>query len=210
MSAEVILHEVFPGDQFYQNVSNEFYRNWQHYNKRAPTIHRMFYHMRLVGNNAPWRQNQAHHVYKQRVGNETMLYHGTKRTCLLGQNSWQKTPCYNWDCSLCSILRCDFNVAKSGPNNRYGRGIYTSSVSSKADDYASSTQSNLKCVLYSNVALGRVQDIAASWNSSITGPAYGYDSIRGLTTSQGGALNYPENVVYNNDAINVNTLIFYE
>lgn len=143
-----------------------------------------------------------------RVGNEQILFHGAKRTCFTGENSRQSSPCYRYDCTMCSILRCDFDVAKAGSNNRYGRGIYMSSVSSKADDYASSTQSISKCMLYSKAILGRVQDIYVTWDSDITGPSYGYDSIRGLTT--GGLFNYPENVIYRNDAIVVNSLIVYD
>jgi len=47
------------------------------------------------------------------------------------------------------------------------------------------------------------------WDSSITEPPPGYDSIEGVPVSEGGPLDYPENVLYREDAVCVNSLIMY-
>jgi len=163
----------------------------------------------IVGNGkgimmGSYRANEA---YKSYVGNEWMMYHGTKRTCLIGEETM--LPCTERDCTLCSILARGFDISKAGANNRYGKGIYTTPISSKADDYASSTKSECKCVLWTSVTLGRVQGLPLKWDSRIMCPGYGYDSILGLTKSQGGVLNYPEYVVYRDEAVRLKALIVY-
>jgi len=144
-------------------------------------------------------------------GNEKLLYHGTKRACLIGEDSSQVDPCYSSNCAVCSILRCAFDPKSAGANNRYGRGSYFSPVSSKADDYFQNLHPNasMKCSIVTNVTLGNVEKLYVNWDSSITGPSSGYDSIEGALVSEGGPLNYPENVVYREDAICVNSLIMY-
>jgi len=129
---------------------------------------------------------------------------------LLGQYPWEIHTCYDSDCALCNILRRDYRVSKAGSNNRYGRGIYTTPVTSKADDYASSTQTTTKCIIVNSVNLGRVQDVMDKWDNSITGPDYGYDSIHGLTKDEGGPLNYVEYVVYRDEAIKPTFVIVYD
>ena len=67
------------------------------------------------------------------IGNEYLLWHGTRRMCNLGYFG-NTMPCTSPACALCSILRGSFDVAKAGTNMRwmrFGAGIYTSSASSK-------------------------------------------------------------------------------
>jgi hypothetical protein len=79
-------------------------------------------------------------------------FHGTDRTCDLGDRNNAVNLCYRSDCSLCSILRSSFNISLAGTPvfvafglpitlfiartgnkhsfKRFGNGIYTSSASS--------------------------------------------------------------------------------
>jgi hypothetical protein len=86
------------------------------------------------------------------AGNENRRWHGTTRTCRLGDNG-QTTFCSSTACSLCSIIKTSFDLNAFGKKTswgrcvlrdtcqccsilivgmpRFGRGIYTSSTSSK-------------------------------------------------------------------------------
>jgi len=67
------------------------------------------------------------------VGNESLLWHGTRRACNLGDPG-NTTLCTNPGCGLCSIIYGSFDISKLMTNTewaRFGAGIYTSSVSSK-------------------------------------------------------------------------------
>ena len=67
------------------------------------------------------------------IGNECLLWHGTRRVCNLGDPG-NTALCANPGCALCSIICGSFDVSKVATNTnwaRFGAGIYTSSVSSK-------------------------------------------------------------------------------
>lgn len=69
----------------------------------------------------------------KRVGNECLLWHGTRRVCNLG-DSGNTTPCANPSCALCSVICGSFDVTKVLSNKslaRFGAGIHTSTRSSK-------------------------------------------------------------------------------
>jgi hypothetical protein len=66
-------------------------------------------------------------------GNERKLWHGTRRSCNLGETG-QTTPCMIPRCSLCSIIQGSFDIdtyATHTPAGRFGIGIYTSTKASK-------------------------------------------------------------------------------
>ncbi|KAG8914617.1 hypothetical protein FRC00_012013 [Tulasnella sp. 408] len=90
---------------------------------------------------------------------------------------------------------------------RFGPGIYTSTVSSKADDYANKSRYyENKAVIVAKVALGR-ESICYKTTQELTGPPYGYDSVRGEV---GVDLNYDEQVLYKDDAIRPAYVVVYE
>ena len=67
------------------------------------------------------------------IGNECLLWHGTRRVCNLGDPG-NTALCANPGCALCSIIYGSFDVSKVATNTnwaRFGAGIYTSTVSSK-------------------------------------------------------------------------------
>ena len=76
-------------------------------------------------------------------GNENRRWHGTRRKCRLGDTGYQ-TFCADMECALCCIIQMSFDLkffkAATGWG-RFGRGIYTTSTSSKFV----STQSNGLC-----------------------------------------------------------------
>jgi len=68
-------------------------------------------------------------------GNENRRWHGTGRVCNLGDNG-QTQFCSTHNCSLCSIIRSSFDISLWGKKTgwgRFGKGIYTSSTSSKSN-----------------------------------------------------------------------------
>jgi hypothetical protein len=124
-------------------------------------------------------------------GNETLLFHGTNRACLLGESSTNVLLCGLEQCYLCSIVRSSFDVSKCGSKNsfkRFGHGIYTTSCSSKADDYVSnfSESASLRVMILSRVVVGR-PDKRYRNSPHLSSPSSGYDSIAGET---GRDLNY--------------------
>lgn len=63
-----------------------------------------------------------------------MLFHGTRRKCRVGNDhEGVLEPCYDRECSLCCILRESFRVKRAGPRAMFGRGIYTTDISSSKD-----------------------------------------------------------------------------
>jgi len=67
------------------------------------------------------------------AGNENRRWHGTRRVCNLGDKGCTQF-CSSSSCSLCSIIRNSFDITLWGKKTgwgRFGKGIYTSSTSSK-------------------------------------------------------------------------------
>jgi len=89
----------------------------------------------------------------------------------------------------------------------FGQGIYTSSTSSKSDDYShNQCSSSFKAIFLNKVIVGKGCKLT-QYNVSLSAPPAGYDSVLGET---GGILNYDELVVYTNDAIRPSFLVIYE
>ncbi|CCM06379.1 uncharacterized protein FIBRA_08637 [Fibroporia radiculosa] len=69
--------------------------------------------------------------------------------------------------------------------------------------------SRYKAMLYANVTLGRTKTLYQGKHGLRRAPD-GCDSVTAATFAQGGSVQYPEMIVYNEDAICVNSLIIYE
>ncbi|KAG6335683.1 hypothetical protein ID866_3417 [Astraeus odoratus] len=92
---------------------------------------------------------------------------------------------------------------------RFGAGIYTSSTSSKSNDYSTNMKpSNLKAILLNKVVVGKGYKMTQD-NSSLTGPPPGYDSVL-AEVKPGGSLNYDELVCYTENAIRPSYLVMYD
>ncbi|KAE9394007.1 ADP-ribosylation [Gymnopus androsaceus JB14] len=125
-------------------------------------------------------------------------------------NYGQTEFCDSETCSLCSIIRTSFDLSHFGMNwGRFGRGIYTTSTSSKANDYSRNLQTSwLKAMLLNNVVVGKGYKKFYN-DEDLTEPPSGYDSVIG-EPSLAGDLNYDELVVYTNDAIRPSFLVMYK
>jgi hypothetical protein len=131
---------------------------------------------------------------------------------LLGING-VTNPCSHQDCAVCGILRYSFKLSKSGTHIsflRFGRGIYFSSTSSKANDYNQGSEriyngNRYRVVLLCHVVLGNVYKLTK--DQSFTAPPPGYDSVVG---EPGVALNFDECVVYDEAACKVGYIIIYK
>ncbi|KAJ7814438.1 hypothetical protein B0H14DRAFT_1419673 [Mycena olivaceomarginata] len=144
-----------------------------------------------------------------RNANEQLLFHGTSRSCSLGDDKTRTQLCATPGCLLCSVIRNSFDVSKCGKRHRFrrfGTGIYTTACSSKADDYfAGAADSPFRAVLVNRVVVGT--PLTRHHNSEeLTELPFGYHSLVGVP---GADLNYGETVVYANDAIRPAYLIVY-
>ncbi|KIO18859.1 hypothetical protein M407DRAFT_154616 [Tulasnella calospora MUT 4182] len=146
------------------------------------------------------------------AGNECRRWHGTKRLCNIGDNPANPTLCTQGGCSMCSILRTSFKVAKANVSgrifHRFGKGIYVSSTSSKAYNYASNggLASQYSMIMLTNVIVGQGHKLTQD-SQRLTGPPVGYHSV---LEEVAGSLVYDELAVYNDDAIRPSWLVVYK
>ncbi|KAG9044296.1 hypothetical protein FS837_008388 [Tulasnella sp. UAMH 9824] len=182
----------------YEKVVRLFDSGWKHQTKKRPRI------TRILAVMLPDHLNESYEAYKTRLeakndyhgANEQLVFHGTSRQCSLGEYE-----------EYINLLSKAGSAVRLLTFKRFGPGIYTSTVSSKADDYASkSTYYENKAVLVAKVALGR-ESIYYKTTQDLTGPPYGYDSVRGEV---GIDLNYDEQVLYKDDAIRPAYVVVYE
>ncbi|KXN91182.1 hypothetical protein AN958_02750 [Leucoagaricus sp. SymC.cos] len=90
---------------------------------------------------------------------------------------------------------------------KFGHGIYTSSTSSKSNDYSQNDcKSKLKAIILNKVVVGKGYKLTHDL-TMLTLPPQGYNSV---LAEKGGSLNYDELVVYTNDAIRPSFLVMYE
>ncbi|CAM9848754.1 unnamed protein product [Pylaiella littoralis] len=160
-------------------------------------------------------------AYERIVGNVRRRFHGT--SCSPQCNFFvdlKGEPCSNADCNVCSICTHGFklqgNVGKTARRTamalRYGDGLYFSSVSGKANDYATQSEktgsdgSKLRCMFVANVAAGKAHTTKDRDLPIKMCPPAGYDSVVGEV---GQGLNYDELVVYKDEAALPTHLIVY-
>ncbi|EIM89175.1 ADP-ribosylation [Stereum hirsutum FP-91666 SS1] len=209
--------ELSPGYHRFQSVAHQFEVTWRH-PTTCPPVSKIY---QIIGD-AP--SVDAYTAYKQALenaedfqsqnlaeGNEERRWHGTKRACQLGDPGHTKL-CTHTSCSLCNIIRNSFDLKHFGERTGWGRfgcGLYTSSTSSKSNDYAknthSATSSPFKAMILSKVAVGRAYKSKQNMENA-TKPPRGYDSVVGEV---GKALNYDELIVYRSDAIIPVYLVIY-
>jgi len=93
---------------------------------------------------------------------------------------------------------------------RFGAGIYTSSTSSKSNDYSYNDDitSDWKALLLNKVAVGKGKKLTQD-DPTLTAPPGDHDSVLAEVVP-GGALDYDELVVYNNNAARPSYLVMYQ
>ncbi|KAG8950922.1 hypothetical protein FRC04_006986 [Tulasnella sp. 424] len=219
----------------YNKISRLFQDGWNHRYKKCPNI------KRILVVSLPDHLNESYREHKddleRRYGwsgiNERLLFHGTTRSCSLGEGEGYSSLCEMSSCRLCSILRTSFLVSKARSaglgTHRYaeaaivavkeqsgnrivyirrsGPGIYTSSLSSNADDCSRTPpHSPHTFLIVAKAALGK-NGIQYQSLASLTRPPLEYDSVPGEV---GLGLNYDEQVLYKNEAVRPAYVIIYE
>ena len=121
------------------------------------------------------------------------------------------------------------NSVMTAKDDRFGSGVYTSSTSSKSNDYSSNVKpSKQKAMLLNKVVVGKGYKMTQD-NTTLTAPPAGYDSVclhnvfgclSGVDcawmiqvlaeVSLGGSLNYDELVCYTENAIRPSYLLMYD
>ncbi|PFH48376.1 hypothetical protein AMATHDRAFT_5869 [Amanita thiersii Skay4041] len=209
--------EVPLGHSTFKSVAEQFKTSWRH-GTSCPPVRHVY---KIV---APQAALATYNAYRDDVekrgqfvaagrsaGNENRRWHGTTRECRLGDKG-ETQFCASQTCSLCCIVKLSYDLSLFGKKTgwgRFGKGIYTSSTSSKSNDYsrnASSCNSHLKTILLNKVVVGRGAKMLHD-STNLTAPPSGYDSV---LAEKGGSLNYDELVVYTNDAIRPSFLVVYE
>ncbi|KAF7336996.1 PARP catalytic domain-containing protein [Mycena venus] len=190
--------------------------SWRHTGKNCPPVRRVYKIVATQATQASYKAYQTavesagHFVASGRSpGNENRRWHGTRRECNLGDKGHTQF-CASTKCSLCCIIKSSFDISLWGTKTgwgRFGKGIYTSSTSSKSNDYShNDCSSSFKAILLNKVIVGKGCKLTHD-SVSLTAPPAGYDSV---LAEKGGSLNYDELVVYTNDAIRPSFLVIYE
>ncbi|KAI8951965.1 ADP-ribosylation [Xylaria longipes] len=160
----------------------------------------------LVRNRAYLQQVQCHISWPA----EQYLFHGTRRACHVGDDSCNLQPCNLDECNFCHILKCSFSLSHANANGMFGAGIYTSSISSKANGYVWNhhIHSQKHAMFLSNVVTGKSQKLYQATQGR-TAPDNGYDSVEAVTRDHGGSVDYPETIVYQERAILPSVVVVY-
>jgi len=210
------LIPIDPSTAQHNEVENLFREGWKHPNKELPKLHAVYKITFPESSIKVFLRYQSSLVESPywspfiRKGAQSLLFHGTNRACLLGENSNHMSLCNLSKCSLCSIIRRSFDISKCGSKHhftRFGIGVYTTSCSSKADDYSRNAiqDAKYKAVILSHVAVGETYKLLRN-ATHLKGPPSGFHSVTGVP---GIDLNYEETVVYSNDAIRPAYLLVY-
>ncbi|RSL52547.1 hypothetical protein CEP54_010862 [Fusarium duplospermum] len=141
---------------------------------------RAIYCVRESELNASYR-GRRFNQYCIRGGSRFKLrYHGTRRACHVGNGSM------------------------------FGNGVYSSTVSSKADIFAENhhIRSTLHAVLICRVVSNRPQYLRRPDNCR-SRPDPGYDSVEAVLDRNGGRVRYPETIIYREDAIVPVAVVMY-
>ncbi|KAI0784004.1 hypothetical protein BC629DRAFT_1594122 [Irpex lacteus] len=212
-----MILEVPEDHETFKSVESQFKTSWRHAGKPCPPVRYIY---KIVSDQA---SVDKYNTYRDTVearghfkangrspGNENRRWHGTKRECKLGDKN-HTSFCSLTSCSLCCIMKTSFDVSLWGKKTgwgRFGAGIYTSSTSSKSNDYSSNIDSNapLKAILLNKVVVGKGYKMTQD-NTTLTAPPTGFDSV---LAEKGSRLNHDELVVYCNDAIRPSYLVMYD
>lgn len=204
-------------------VTDLFTQAWGH-NTRIPVVRHIFAIITTENSNQQYKNYRDSVEAKRKFvakglspGNEQPRWHGTKRECNLGNTPSQSSLCFSNECGLCGIIRHSYDISYSGNKwERYGKAIYSTRTSSKANDYSRNSQSSsLKALLLNDVIIGKGSEISRDAPKMVAPPS-GYDSVLAVPAKRlsryGGprGLNYDETVVYRNDAIRPKYLVIYE
>ncbi|KAF8558126.1 ADP-ribosylation [Imleria badia] len=212
-----LLLDVPDAHDTFKSVADQFKASWRHPTP-CPTVRRVY---KVIGHPTSISKYEAYRASVEArgkfaaagrsPGNENRRWHGTTRECLLGENG-NANLCSSTSCSLCSIIRTSYSLNLFGKKTgwgRFGAGIYTSSTSSKSNDYSNNVKpSKQKAILLNKVVVGKGYKMTQD-NTKLTAPPPGYDSVLAEVVL-GGSLNYDELVCYAENAIRPSYLLIYD
>lgn len=142
---------------------------------------------------------RKHEAYKATLGGTPNIiqgWHGARMTCNLGEFG-KSHCCKDIYCNACLIMKngvkTKFGLIKDLSDQRFGPGIYFSTISGKSNDYTH----NSGCIMLFDVACGNMLEVDNGWWGPRPKLAMQYDSVFGKV---GKELNYDEFVVYNDAA----------
>ncbi|KAF9643753.1 hypothetical protein BDM02DRAFT_1355394 [Thelephora ganbajun] len=181
-----VVIEVPEDHENYKSVAAQFQQSWRH-NTACPQVRAVYKIVNTAANLKKYEQYrdgvEARGIFlstgKSR-GNENRRWHGTRRRCNIGDKG-VTTFCTNPKCSLCCIVKTSFSLGffKGATGwGRFGVGIYTSSTSSKSNDYSynEGITSDWKALLLNKVVVGKGIKLTQD-NTNLTQPPSGYDSV---------------------------------
>jgi len=177
-----LVLEVPQGHTTFTMVEHKFQQSWK-VNTPCPQVKNVY---RIILDST---SVESYDSYLWAHGNESFRYHGTERTCAIGQDGYT-TLCMSPSCKACSIIRTSFEISLSNPGGAFGQGIYTSSATNKSARY---THSGI--MFLTKVVLGNIKTVSRF--AEVIGCPPGYQSV--VFDRYGG--NWNETVVYTNDAI---------
>ncbi|KAI0695392.1 hypothetical protein BC835DRAFT_1414906 [Cytidiella melzeri] len=205
----------------FRSVEAQFKSSWRHVGRACPSVRHIY---KIIADQSSLDKYNAYRddveargqfvASGRSAGNENRRWHGTRRECKLGDKG-HTSFCASNNCSLCCVMRTSFDVSLWGKKtgwgrnpSRFGAGIYTSSTSSKSNDYSQNADPNaaLKAILLNKVVVGKGYKMTQD-NTTMTAPPAGYDSV---LAEKGTRLNHDELVVYCNEAIRPSYLVMYD
>lgn len=137
-------------------------------------------------------------------GNTRRRFHGTNQMCTLGITTMD--PCSIPNCSVCLILKSGglkTSKAKSQTGwGRYGAGIYTTSTSSKANDYS---RGLVDAIFMLEVVVGETYKLMSD-DPTLTCAPGGKDSVVAEVSAANAS---DELIVYSDDAAIIKYLVHY-
>ncbi|KAF9790539.1 hypothetical protein BJ322DRAFT_999426 [Thelephora terrestris] len=202
----------------YKSVETQFQQSWRH-NTTCPAVKAVY---KIICTKASLDKYQRYLddvefrgnflAKESSRGNERRRWHGTKRKCYIGDQGNTRF-CTDSGCSLCRIIQKSFDIKlfkKSTGWGRFGAGIYTSSTSSKSNDYSKNIgiSSDWKALLLNKVVVGNGKKLTQD-DPSLKKPPGRHDSVLAEVVP-GGSLNYDELVVYKNEAVRPSYLVMYK
>lgn len=196
----------------YKDVVSRLRAQWKH-STSAPTVRAVYAVITSELSNTTYLDYRAQVESKRhctrlnfRPGNERLRWHGSFSKCDLA-NIGTKICGILDGCPLCSILRESFKVEEYQGGGLFGRGIYSTATSSKADNHAHISRGSYRALTLASVVAGYGKQLSDE-NHGLTEPPAGYDAVLGIPRA-GGTFLYDETVVYDNDAIRPVFLVVY-
>ncbi|KAJ4249256.1 hypothetical protein NW757_007833 [Fusarium falciforme] len=184
--------EVVTNSYTYKDEIVKLFDNGWHHPNRTAEIQCIYVHRQRV---------QELVAYLNR-GEARVLFHGTQRACHVGDPEYALRVCNNAECRLCGILRDGFKLDRAKSTCMSGPGIYTTDVSSKADNWVMNhhMHSKLHVMLLCAVSVGKSEKLYRA-DHRRKGPSTGYQSVEGAVIAEGGVLHEPEIVLYSENLV---------